>query len=81
MNYEQSLKNLSLDTLEARREKLCLKFAEKCVKSTRFTHWFELRKSLATRSKIKYVVPKGKTKRFLTSSIPHMTRILNKKLN
>lgn len=42
-NYEQSLKNLSLDTLEARREKFCLNFAQ--------------------------------------YYIPHLTRILNKKLN
>ena len=62
VSYDESLKKLGLDTLESRREKLCFKFAKKCIKSSRFNHWFKQRKSLATRSKTKYVVPKGKTK-------------------
>ena len=78
LDYEESLESLGLDTLEARRVKLCFKFAKKCIKSTRFNHWFQVIKSLKTRSEEKYVVPTGKTKRYLSSSIPHLTRILNK---
>ena len=78
VSYEECLESLGLETLEARRIKLCLKFAKKCVKNNRFKHWFPLKNSLTTRSGEKYHVPTGKTKRFLTSSIPHLTRILNK---
>ena len=76
-NYEESLQKLGLDTMAARREKLCLGFAKKCLTNPKFTHWFPVKKSIRTRSKAKFLEPKGKMKRFLTSSIPHLTRILN----
>merc|ERR1712197_7857 len=31
-NYEQALKYLHIDSLDQRREKLCLSFAKKCIK-------------------------------------------------
>ena len=77
INYEETVKSLGLETLELRRTKLCFKFAKKCLKNKRFNHWFKL-KNRVTRSDEKYLVPTGKTKRFLSSSIPHLTRILNK---
>ena len=77
INYEESLKSLGLETLALRRVKLCFKFARKCLKNNRFNHWFKL-KNRVTRSDDKYLVPTSKTKRFLSSSIPHLTRILNK---
>ena len=77
IDYEQSLQLTGLDTLSTRRDKLCLKFAKKCLKSTKFRHWFPTRESLKTRSKKKFLEPKGKTKRYLMSSIPHLINILN----
>ena len=77
-SYEQSLQQFGLETLVARRESLCLKFAKKCIKSTQFKHWFPVKTSLRTRSKEKYIEPSGKTKRYLTSSIPHLIKLLNK---
>ena len=77
INYEESLKSLGLETLALRRVKLCFKFARKCLENNRFNHWFKL-KNRVTRSDDKYLVPTSKTKRFLSSSIPHLTRILNK---
>ena len=78
-SYKQSLKILGLDTLAKRRDKLCLKFAKKSVKNPRFSHWFPLRQAAETRSHKKYVEPKANTKRFLTSSIPHLIRLMNSK--
>ena len=75
--YDQALRILELDNLEERRNDMCLKFAKKCVKNTKFSHWFPKIASPNTRSKVMYIQPSGKTKRYLTSSIPHLIQILN----
>ena len=49
VNYEELLTSLGLDTLEARRVKLCLKFAKKCLKNDRFKHWFQIKKIIKTK--------------------------------
>ena len=77
--YEECLDHYGLETLEARRDTVCLKFAKKCVKNEKFRHWFH-KKSANTRSEEPYIRPAWKTKRYLTSSIPHLTNILNKNL-
>ena len=70
-----------MGTLATRRDELCLKFAKKCLKNKNFKHWFQARESLTTRSGKKFIEPEGKTKRYLTSSIPHLTRLLNSNQN
>lgn len=80
-NYEYSLKRTGMKTLATRRDGLCLKFAKKCLKNKNFKHWFQTRQSLKTRSGKIFIEPEGKTKRYLTSSIPHLTRLLNSNLN
>ena len=40
-DYESAVKSLKSDKLSDRRIKLCLKFAKKCEKSTKFNNWFE----------------------------------------
>ena len=80
-NYTESLKKLDLDTLAVRRDKLCLKFAKKCIKNEKFQHWFPKKSLLNTRSKESkgiYSMPKFKKKRYQTSSIPYLITILNK---
>ena len=77
ISYDQALKTLELDYLESRRDDICLKFAKKCVKNSKFNHWFPKTSSANTRSKEIYIKPSGKTKRYLTSSIPHLIQILN----
>ena len=77
INYDHALRTLELDNLEERRSDICLKFAKKCVKNVKFKHWFPKVASANTRSKIMYIKPSGKTKRYLTSSIPHLVQILN----
>ena len=36
-SYSETIEKLGLDTLAARRDKLCLKFAKKCCKNPRFS--------------------------------------------
>ena len=76
-DYIGAIKSFKLDTLDARRKKLCLKFAKKSVKSERFKHWFKLKPSMNTRNKEKYQNPKDNTKRFERSAIPYLTDLLN----
>ena len=78
INYNDALTKFGLETLAARRDTLCLSFAKKCLKNKKFSHWFPAKQSLKTRSKTKYIEPTGQTKRYLTSSIPHLTRLLNR---
>ena len=77
-NYKESLVNLGLETMAARRDRICLKFAKNCLKNNRFKKWFPEKVSAKTRSKEKFIVPRSNTNRHATSSIPHLTRLLNK---
>ena len=77
-DYDQSLEEFGLDTLDERREIICLKFARKCVKSELFNHWFPRKSRANTRSEEPFLRPAWKTNRYLTSSIPYLIGILNK---
>ena len=75
--YEDALEKNSLDDLSTRRDKLCLNFAEKCVKSGKFSDWFS--KGMSTRSGTQYFAEtEARTKRFATSAIPYLTKLMNK---
>ena len=41
VSYEASLEFLQLETLEERREQICLTFALKCLASRKYNHLFE----------------------------------------
>ena len=70
---------MNLDTLISRREKLCLRFALKCVKTESTADMFPLNKSVVnTRHREKYFVHQAKTKRLRKSAIPYMQQLLNK---
>ena len=59
--YRQSLKELRLDTLEKRREILCLKFAKKCLKNEKLKDLFPLSRNkhkMIKRNKRKYATKK-----------------------
>ena len=78
-SYNSALLSLKTDSLFARRENLCKKFALKSVKSTKFTNWFKpATKSLPTRgipNKFKEV--HSRTERFEKSPNGVFTNILN----
>ena len=76
-SYKEIIEKFNLDTLEDRRDKLCLKFAKKCLKNPRFRGWFPKKQSMGTRSNTNFIEPRAHTKRFQMSSIPHMIRLLN----
>ena len=85
-NYDNDLILLERETLEARRIKLCKKFARKALKNPRYANWFypankesspniKTRGHKRTASNLKPV--HARTVRFEKSPIPYMTKILN----
>ena len=80
-SYKKSLKTLNIDSLKARREKLCLSFAKKCVQHQKLKHWFPLKneshRNIKTRKSEKFKISKALTNRYKNSSIPYMRRLLN----
>ena len=79
-NYETALLSLNMERLDIRREKLCLSFAIKCTKSHRHQSMFNLSPSpmCNTRNFKTYMEPLCHTSRYYNSSIPYLTRLLNK---
>ena len=78
-SYKCALKDLNLDSLESRRNKLTLKFALKSEKNQKFKSWFKTAtKSVYTRSKLmKYFDVKANHNRFERSPLSFITKILN----
>jgi hypothetical protein len=77
--YKNSLKILKLDTLEKRREKLCLQFAKKCTMNEKMKVVFPLNKTehkMKIRKQKKYKIFKANTKRLKQSALPYMRRLL-----
>ena len=81
-SYKNVLKELNLETLKERRNKLSEKFAEKCVKSYKNKQMFEIKKrthNLNLRNIDKYKVKHVRTARIQRSAIHKMTKHPNKK--
>ena len=77
-SYTEALKVTGLETLAARRTKLCLNFARKCVKNEQTSWMFPTNQSTVnTRHHEKFHVTKAKTDRLAKSSIPYMQKLLN----
>ena len=49
-SYKNALKTLNLSSLDSRRDKLCLKFANKAVKNPKHNKWFKLNKKMYSRN-------------------------------
>ena len=65
---------LNLQSLQERRKDLTLKFAQDCLKNTRFKRLFpENTQNIETRSREKYKVPFYNTERMKQSAITQMT--------
>ena len=80
-NYDDALIKADLDSLENRREVLCQKFAEKCLKNEKTKDLFPNREKahcMKTREEEQFSVNFANTGRLMKSAIPHMQRILNK---
>ena len=79
-DYETGLAKLNLETLNDRREYLCLSFARKCTKNKKLSHMFPLREKtheMMTKKNEKYQVYKAKNDRYRNSAIIHMQHLLN----
>ena len=82
-SYSRALNYFGRITLSARRTELNLKFANKCLKSDRYKHWFKLNEPSNQISKTRsiddnYLVPvQGRTKGFLKSPIAYLTNLIN----
>jgi hypothetical protein len=80
VSYKQSLTILGLETLESRRENLCLNFAKKCTKNPKLRHMFPLQKKthiMETRKQEQFKVQHAKTDRLKNSAIIYMQNLLN----
>ena len=76
--YAHALEITGLDSLKMRRVKLCLTFAQNCVKSEKSSDMFPVnKKSVNTRPHEKYFVTPASTNRLAKSAIPYMQRLLN----
>ena len=78
--YKNGLKMLNLDTLDERRRKMCLKFAQNCLKNEKVKSMFPQKISkhkMQLRKTNKFEINKQRTKRYQQSAIPYMQELLN----
>ena len=80
LSYTPALKDLGLETLFRRRQKLCLTFAKKSYKNPKFNKWFKLnlRITVTRQPGSKLVSVYSRTKRFEESPISYITELLNR---
>ena len=79
-SYQNALNKMDLQTLEERRETLCLNFARKCIKHEQLKQMFPLNnpnRQMNTRHKEKYKVEFANTGRLQKSPIIYMQKLLN----
>ena len=79
LSYKAALKYLNLDSLEYRRNKICLNFAKKAENHEKFQKWFKESKvrQESRLKKFKYCEVNSKHSRLDKSPIPFLTRLLN----
>ena len=80
-SYRKSLNFLNLDTLEDRREKLCIRFAKNALRNEKACKMFPLNEkqhTMITRKPEIFKVQKTKTERLKNSAIIYMQNLLNK---
>ena len=81
IDYRNALKVVRLDTLEERREKLCLKFAKACVRHEKLNDMFPKQRyghNMDMRQNDKFVIKRARTERLQRSAIVNMQRLLNR---
>ena len=79
-SYNKSLKDLELETLEERRESLCLNFALKAIENDKTKHMFPLKNvqsKIQTRNCEIFEVQKANTDRLRNFAMIYMQRLLN----
>ena len=79
-SYNKALIELNLETLEERRNTLCLKFAQKCLTNEKNQQMFPLSKkihSMETRKPEEFEVQYAKTDRLKNCAKIYMQNLLN----
>jgi hypothetical protein len=83
-SYKSAINKLNMQTLESRRNDICLTFAKKAVNSDKFKHWFSVEKETEPAIKTRNFKPKPKlkpvkcrTRKYRNSPLPYLTNILN----
>ena len=79
-NYEEALKYLHMETLDKRRDKLCINFAEKCIKLINMKALLPMlnkKHIMDTRLNMKFHINKAKSQKYKFSAVPQMQRMLN----
>jgi len=77
IGYENALNTLKIPKLDKRRGKICIKFAKRLGKSTKFSGWFLKTPPMKTRTSKKYILPKARTKTYEISPLFYLTKLLN----
>ena len=77
LTYDMAMAVLTLEPLKARRDKLCVTFAKKSLKSKHSDMFTTNRSQYFTREKQQFVETKCNTKRYYQSPINYLTRLLN----
>ena len=80
LSYKCALKTTGMETLESRRDKLCIKFAQKAEKHKKHKYWFKTsKKANDTRQKqTKYCNGVANKDRYKKSPVSFLTSLLNK---
>ena len=71
---------IGIESLEKRRENLCLKFAKACLRNEKLSDMFPRNKKhhiMSMRQDEKFLIRKAKTERLQKSAIINMQRLLN----
>ena len=78
-NYKNVLKIVSLESLDERRQKLCLKFAKKAVRHEKHSKWFvpNVRLANTRQEQDRFCPVYANHKRFDDSPISYLTKLLN----
>ena len=80
MSYKKSLDELGMDSLDDRRQNLCLKFAQRCLKNEKAKKMFPLNEKIhgmETRNINKYKVQHANTDRLKNFAQIYMQNLLN----
>ena len=83
-NYKNALNVMNMDSLEVRRENLCLKFAKACVRNEKLSDMFPRNSKnhlMEKRGREVFHVRKAKTERLRKSAVINMQKLLNKDVN
>ena len=78
-SYESSLKILKTQSLQERREKLCIKFALQAERHEKFSSWFKIneKNTVTRKNPPKYCQVYSRTVKLDKSPLSYLTSILN----